>query len=361
MTYRIKSAPICVGYDDKALNCYWPMPFYKHCRITLENTAPRAIRRVFYNIDYEKGPLPRGLGLFHAEFRSIHDLPPQHNGGNLTGADNYTILWATGTGRYVGCCLFVDAQPGGWWGEGDDMMQIDGEPTPRIIGTGSEDYFCDAWGFDEAYNYPHYGVPLLDVERGQRSRISCYRFHIPDPVHFQKSIRVSIEHLYGSGVKNDYSSVAYWYQDQPNTSRPPLPSGANFEPRPRPETLKDSYSLDGTELEAPLRGAGVDARSITTGYRAASGGGYLELPLNGQTVTLNLPVAGPGRYDVRLVPYGVETTATLRLQDGKAVDVAKGEKRVDLSTAEATGKSLTLTVTGTGKFGIDRIEIHKQR
>jgi hypothetical protein len=122
----------------------------------------------------------------------------------------------------------------GWYGEGDDFFFIDGEKEPRLRGTGTEDYFCDGWGF-----YPQqglfYGAPMSDWGKAG-SLTSVYRFHIPDPVPFKKSLRVEIEHKGeqtfpnsgGSGfIERDdlMSSVAYWYQTEPHKVWPALPSG----------------------------------------------------------------------------------------------------------------------------------------
>ncbi len=368
LTYQVNSAPISVGYDDKALNCYWPMPFYKHARIQLCNVGQRSIRRVFYNIDYETGRLPRGLGLFHAEYRCRRDLPPQSPQANTTGRDNYVILSATGTGQYVGCCLFVDAEPGGWWGEGDDMLFVDGNDRPSIIGTGSEDYFCDAWGFDAAYSYPYYGVPLLQQNPGERSRVSCYRFHIADPVRFGQSIKVTIEHLYGAKVKNDYSSVAYWYQDHPARERAVLPTGEALEPRPRPAAPRpDRYTLAAVELEASLRARGVPALAITTGFGQMLGGGYLQVPLSDRPVDVPLPVGRDGTYRVRVHPSGEDTTGpvVLQLQGCDAVRYPKGARAdlpdvwIDLGVSPSRHGALTLSVAGSGLFGLDRIEVRR--
>ena len=106
--------------------------------------------------------------------------------GNTTGKDNYVILDTQGEGQYVGCFLFVDSAPGGWWGEGDEMMYIDGDKMPTIIGTGTEDYFCNAWGFSGTSNFPYYGLPFLEKQPDGWTQTTAYRLHLPDPVRFKK-------------------------------------------------------------------------------------------------------------------------------------------------------------------------------
>jgi len=194
--YQVQSIPVAVGDNRRALNCYWPMPFYKHARIELYNNGRRSIRRIYYNIDYELGSIPARQGLFHAEYRRDKELRGQSKHGNTTGKDNYVILETEGRGHYVGCVLYVDAQPGGWWGEGDDMIFIDHYEKPVIIGTGSEDYFCNAWGYANAFSYPYYGAPLLEKRPDGGKYTTVYRWHVQDPVRFTKHIKVTIEHVY---------------------------------------------------------------------------------------------------------------------------------------------------------------------
>ena len=136
---------------------------------------------------------------------------------------NYIILDAIGRGHYVGCILNVLQQAPGWWGEGDDMIYVDGEKEPSLHGTGSEDYFSGAWGMSEDKNL-FYGCPLQDPDFQVGSKATVYRFHIPDPIPFKKSIRVTIEHGHANNRSDYYSSIAYWYQCEPHKTFPSLPS-----------------------------------------------------------------------------------------------------------------------------------------
>jgi hypothetical protein len=166
------------------------------------------------------------------------DLP----GKNTTGDDNYVILDTEGKGHYVGCVLNIDNfdasnQEYTWPGEGDDMFFIDGEEwPPSLHGTGTEDYFNAAWGFPSGeYAGPYHGVSLGSDVQEHFGKWSLYRFHIEDPIRFNKSIRATIEHGHANDQGNDYSSVAYWYQLEPHKPLPELPPVIERLPRRWPE------------------------------------------------------------------------------------------------------------------------------
>ncbi|MFC1735057.1 glycoside hydrolase family 172 protein [Candidatus Hydrogenedentota bacterium] len=209
----VSSTPVQVSSSGRARNCFWPMPFRKSARVTLTNDSPvHRVNLFYYYIDYEKMPeLPEDTAYFHAQYRQ--EYPCQHG--------DYLILDTEGEGHYVGTVLSMWNTRSGWYGEGDDRFYIDGDETPSLHGTGTEDYFSDAWGFRE-FNYPDYGVSLLDgFYVGDRT--SAYRWHIKDPIRFRKSLRFEIEHK-GNMVDHEgeripfsehnshYSSVAFWYQ-----------------------------------------------------------------------------------------------------------------------------------------------------
>jgi D-arabinan exo alpha-(1,3)/(1,5)-arabinofuranosidase (non-reducing end) len=368
--YNVKSVPICVGISTRALNCYWPMPFHKHARIEIHNNGKRSVRRIYYNIDYELGPIPPDQGLFHALYHREKQLKTQARTGNTTGADNYVILDTTGKGQYVGCCLFVDAQPGGWWGEGDEMIFIDGSELPTIIGTGSEDYFCNAWGFHETFCYPYYGVPLLEKKKDKRSITTAYRWHIFDPVRFSSSIRVTIEHLYGKKIVNDYSSIAYWYQQNPISQRELLPRGSDNHPRAdTKESLPARFSLHGAELEEGLLDRGVKARSITTSRQAGfgNGGGWLKIETPKEQVEIPITVSEDGCYNVKVKPVNevIKTSITLGLKGQKPKVISKSKSSegkvpyCDLGTATSENKTISIVIGGQKILGIDRLIIEK--
>jgi hypothetical protein len=220
------SLPIRVTSDGRGRNCYWPMPFRKSARLTVSNDGAKRCGAFYYYIDWQKRrSLPRKTACFHAVYRQ--EFP-------CIMGRNYLIADIRGRGHYVGTVQSVYLVSPGWYGEGNDFFFIDGEKEPSLRGTGTEDYFCDGWGFREQAGL-FYGAPLWEgYDTGDRG--SAYRFHIPDPVTFKKSLRVEIQHKgsqqfpdgAGSGfIERDdlMSSVAFWYQTEPHKPWAPLPPG----------------------------------------------------------------------------------------------------------------------------------------
>ena len=234
--FLYQSTPLLVA-PEKALNCFFPMPFQKHARITVSNEGSEKVDAFYFNIDYRSypRPLPADTLYFHAQYRQAAPAKGwtnqwRSNGDalvnqkkNLTGEDNYVWLEAKGRGHFVGVTMSVEENQDGWWGEGDDMFFIDGEATPSINGTGSEDYFSGAWDFgSHPFSYPLFGAPVKgDESAGSRS--SVYRFHLDSPITFTKSLRATIEHGHANVRSDNYFSVAYWYQTEPHGAFPPLP------------------------------------------------------------------------------------------------------------------------------------------
>ncbi len=226
-----------------AMNCFFPMPFARSARLAIENQGERPLRALYYYVDWEQyDRLPEQALRFHAQWRrqnpfpATRDLSQAPEAGtpeprNPDGKRNYVILEARGQGHYVGCVLSVDHinphRGFSWFGEGDDMIFIDGEERPSLHGTGTEDYFCAAWGFPGgAYSTPYHGVSLAGTTQGPAiysGKWSMYRFHIQDPICFRQSIRVTIESGHANVHANDISSVAYWYQREPHAAFPPMP------------------------------------------------------------------------------------------------------------------------------------------
>jgi hypothetical protein len=247
------SLPLQMNPDGgRGMNCWFPMPFRRHARIEVHNEWHEPID-LFYYVDYEKYRAWEGeLAYFHAQWRrenpthgwGLKDLKGPKNRKNLewywktrntTGAENYIILAAKGKGQYVGCHLDVDCfarEKNDWYGEGDDMIFIDGEPwPPGLHGTGTEDYFSAAYCPRTPYSSPYCGITQYNgsAEWGPedqhwpfRGKNSLYRFHIEDPIRFDKSILVTIEHGHNNKLSNDYSSTAYWYQFEPHGPIPKL-------------------------------------------------------------------------------------------------------------------------------------------
>lgn len=204
-----------------SVSCYFPMPFKKaKIEIINENELPFIL---YFYIDYEmyKEPLDEATAYFHASWHRENpckgwgaDLqtnsPEVNTVSNLKGEGNYVVLETEGTGHFVGCNLSVKHFQGSWWGEGNDMIFIDGEEYPSINGTGTEDYFNHAWGMQRNH-FPFYGTIVHEGDNTEGIHIA-YRFHITDPVRFEKSIKVTIEHGHANHLADDWSSTAYWYQ-----------------------------------------------------------------------------------------------------------------------------------------------------
>jgi hypothetical protein len=215
--YAVKSLPVVVG-DTGSYNCFWYMPFRKSARIEVVNQGDKPINLLYFNIDWlQLDSLPEDTPYFHAQYRQEYPL---------VGGKDYVILDTQGKGHFVGTILSVRTRSPNWFGEGDEKIYIDGEKKPTIWGTGTEDYFLQAWGLKKDMT-PFFGTAYYDqYYRLIGSHISSYRWHLADPIAFRKGIRVTFEH-YGWTSKDenpdykqinwneredDFSSVAYWYQ-----------------------------------------------------------------------------------------------------------------------------------------------------
>jgi hypothetical protein len=211
-------------------NSYWPMPFYKSARITVENQRDEAIDGFFYQITYALGQLPADLGTFHAQWRismTQRDYP-----------EHVILDGLKGNGQYVGTYLAWVQMSDGWWGEGEIKFYMDGDTEyPTICGTGTEDYFCGAWGFDDTFTGPYTGYPLWQKEGERVPKHGRYRWHIMDPIRFHQDLKVSMEALgWWPGGKfqpltDEIASVGYWYQQEPHAAFPALPSRNERIPR----------------------------------------------------------------------------------------------------------------------------------
>ena len=226
---QISSLPVCVN-PGSAFNCYWQMPFRKHCRMTLENRAEEPVT-MYYQIDYTLDDVPEDIAYFHAQFRRVNPLPYK---------ENYVILdGVEGRGQYVGTYMAWGSNNAGWWGEGEIKFYIDDDAEyPTICGTGTEDYFCGSYNFEDPkahdryvpFTTPYTGIQVIEPNRLYRSqlRFGLYRWHIVDPIRFDRCLRVTIQALgWREGgrylpLQDDIASVAYWYQTLPAAPFPPL-------------------------------------------------------------------------------------------------------------------------------------------
>ncbi len=232
LTANYASLPLQMSpQNGRGFNCFFPMPFCEGARIEVANEGTMEVPAFYYYIDYEEHDrIGDDLGRFHAQWRRENpthavDPPQEPTKVNLDGRENYVILEAEGRGHYVGCNLNVDSKNKRWYGEGDDMIFIDGDEMPTLVGTGTEDYFNTSWCPHQVYSAPYHGYPLVShpEEADFSGKTSMYRFHIEDPVYFQESIKVTIEHGHANALSNDYSSTAYWYQAEPHKPFAVLP------------------------------------------------------------------------------------------------------------------------------------------
>jgi hypothetical protein len=232
----VNSLAVCVN-PGSAFNCYWPMPFARRCRITLQNLADEEMV-LYYQINYALHDLPSDIGYFHAQFRRVNPLPYR---------DVYTILNnVAGRGRYVGTYMAWGVNNTGWWGEGEIKFYIDDDNDyPTICGTGTEDYFCGSYNFEnkqtrqyQTYTTAYAGLPQVIRPDGvyqSQTRFGMYRWHITDPIRFEQRLRITIQALgWRSGgrylpLQDDIASVAYWYQTLPHTPFPVFPERDTLE------------------------------------------------------------------------------------------------------------------------------------
>jgi len=253
MNYNFASLPLAAApKDGNALVCYFPMPFSDGARITVENQGTEPVGAFYYYLEYEQGEPTHGLGRFHAWYHQELTWPESASGDvenewavfgetpkNPSDQFNYLFCEAEGAGHFVGVNYYVNCPSPIWYGEGDDMFSVDGEPWPfSLHGTGTEDYFNQSWSPDEHFLHPYFGTArapgrLNDSPRfGWMGRTHCYRFHLEDPVRFQASLRASIEHGHANCLTLELASVAYWYQTLPSRPFPALPAAADRVPLP---------------------------------------------------------------------------------------------------------------------------------
>jgi Protein of unknown function (DUF2961)/HEAT repeats len=249
---KVKSLMVVDSSDGRARNSYWPMPFRKSCRITVTNEGRRRVSNLYYHVDWSKLPsLPENTPYFHARYRQ--SLPAPGDGSM------YEFLNVKGRGHYVGTVLSVVQAEAGWFGEGDEFFWVDGAKRPSIEGTGSEDYFNDAWGL-HVNDGPYYGVTVAEGT-GLGSRMTAYRWHLLDPVPFQKSLKFEIEHKgwtfnadgsvkSGFGERVDLmSSVAFWYQEGVALDQPPVPYGSARLPQGNALQIEPERSMSEVRAE----------------------------------------------------------------------------------------------------------------
>jgi len=245
------------------LNCYFPMPFSKEARITFENEGEVPIQNLWYHVEFDEyGELPANAGRFHAHWRRENPceavkFKEGEEQANLDGKENYVILEAKGQGNYVGCLLQVDNLKPNWYGEGDDMIFVDGDEwPPRYHGTGTEEIFGGGSCPNREYFGPYSGFHVIENrdEKNFLGHNAMYRFYVHDPVRFKKSIRVTVEHGHANNLANDYASVAYWYQSEPHGAFPELLPAEERIPRLPKEGVEARKKVVGLQRLTDARG-----------------------------------------------------------------------------------------------------------
>ncbi len=227
---QVSSLAVCVN-PGSAFNCYWEMPFRKHCKMTMTNLSDQDIV-LYYQIDYTLTEVPENTAYFHAQFRRVNPLPYK---------EVYTIVdGIKGKGHYVGTYMAWGVNNNGWWGEGEIKFYMDGDKEfPTICGTGTEDYFCGSYNFEnkalkqyQEFTTPYSGLSQVIRPDGlyrSQMRFGMYRWHIMDPIRFESDLKVTIQALGWRSdgrylpLQDDIASVAYWYQTLPTAPFPRLP------------------------------------------------------------------------------------------------------------------------------------------
>lgn len=232
----VTSLAVCVN-PGSAFNCYWEMPFRRRCRMTMTNQGS-AEMTLFYQVDYTLTDIPDDVAYFHAQFRRVNPLPYK---------SVYTILdGVEGRGQYVGTYMAWGVNNSGWWGEGEIKFYLDDDDEyPTLCGTGTEDYFCGSYNFEnqkthqyETFTTPYAGMPQVLRPDGlyrSQMRFGLYRWHVTDPIRFRERLRVTIQALGWRQdgrylpMQDDIASVAFWYQTLPHAPFPALPSRDELE------------------------------------------------------------------------------------------------------------------------------------
>src|ERR1700744_219181 len=239
----IQSLAVVVN-PGSGFNCYWPMPFRKKCRITMENINSEDMV-LYYQVDYTLTEVPKDAGYFHAQFRRVNPLPFKQN---------YVLVDSIrGKGQYVGTYMAYGSNKNGWVGGGEIKFYMDGDTQfPTIAGTGTEDYFNGAYDFDSdqkkpdgstvneytVFSGPYTGLPQVirgDGHYDIAQRFGLYRWHIADPVRFDKDLKVTIQDLgwHADGrympLQDDIASTVFWYQTEPHNPFPKLPAKDQLE------------------------------------------------------------------------------------------------------------------------------------
>ena len=279
--------PGMAGVATWGCNLYLPMPFASSARLELTYeplpNIPADMLPFWYHIEIEhfSEPLPETNGRLHAQWRRENPTTPKAdttpndtgwNGVNIGGADNYVALQAEGCGQMVGLHLQVDNLGGGWYGEGDDMIFVDGRRgeqwPPTYPGTGSEEIFGGGAGPSQPYAGPYTGFHLVQ-NPDYAGKNAMYRWYLADPIRFERSLTWTIEHGHDNNYANDYTSLAYWYQTEPHAAFPPLPEIAGRLPRCTEVLLRAEAARVEYATKIPVAG---DAQATVARWKTYNAG-----------------------------------------------------------------------------------------
>lgn len=337
----VESVPVQVS-PTGSLTCYWRMPFRKSARITVTNDNPDRSAGLYWMVDWvQTEELSARTPYFYAKFRREYPAAP----------GDYTIADLEGRGLYVGTVYSLTLAQDGWFGEGDDFFYIDGEAVPSLQGTGTEDYFNDAWGF-RVRSTAWFGQPRYDGDETGDSGV-CYRWHLPDPVHFTRALRFTIEHKGNRPEATDgfflerpdfLSSVAFWYQ-----LGEPKPFGELPPWHERRVPWQHHHLVAAFQKAAATGEQKLEVQ--TTGFFGARPTLYWPNKTPGATLAFPFEVAEPGRYAVRLTAGNAPGYGTFEIElDGRKVATAEfgtpqeSEADLRLGTHELAGGTHTLTL-----------------
>ncbi len=323
---EVISLPVVVE-DGDSYNCFWAMPFREHARVELVNQGDKPVSLLYYNIDWiQYDTLSADTPYFHAQYRQEYPVEQ--------GRD-YVVLETQGKGHYVGTVLAVRTRSPAWFGEGDEKVWIDGEESPSIQGTGTEDYFLSAWGL-KTTSTPYAGVPCFDGWGLLGGRTSAYRWHLHDPMVFQTGIRVAFEHwgwistdenpdhraMSWNERQDDYASVAFWYQ----TGIPTFTARAPDGPARRLPSLERTIAY---ARDVAVHGAGEASPQQLAFY---DGPQLLYRPTSEEDAWLEIPFTVERREPLRLLlnltksyDFGIYQASLDGVDIGGAIDAYGAE------------------------------------
>lgn len=374
----VRSVPVQVQGGD-SYNCFWAMPFFKSARITLTNESDRVLTALYYQIDYtNEASLPADSAYFCAQYRQEF---PTEMGHDYLVAD---IDAPDGGGQYVGTVLSVRSRSPQWFGEGDDKFYIDGEQHPSIWGTGTEDYFLNAWGMQED-TFPFFGVSRCDgmlAELGDTG--TMYRWHIEDPVRFRKSLRFELEHKGWMSAdetttgkveghverEDDFASVAFWYQRGQPKRFATMPTAAERKLPSIDAVIEGSTLLDDAHMEDGS--AEIQAGGPWTGhgqilFRGTKVGSTLTVAFTvpgDRPRTLVVPITHSydfGVYQLALDGQPIGEPVDAFSPDIKVVQHRFGDEPIAAGVHTLTFKCVGMNPNSTGHLlGVDSVRLRQR-